>query len=205
MQTFPNRRPFVVLLGVLVLAACSRTEDPPILQATLRSVTLVSANDAIGAQLQAWGYQPVEFAANYPGTVRVHALMWEVPESAVEQALEFSAPASARSHARVLVVPFPAERPAASSGDVEKFYRGVLGIDVPRFPATAKLPDGVRVHAWTFAIPNVLEANRRLREKNIPVVFNPVGLTSPIFGDHSALAIRAPDGALIELIEANAS
>jgi hypothetical protein len=76
---------------------------------------------------------------------------------------------------------------------------------VPRFPTTGELPDGVRVHAWTFSIPNVLEARRLLRAANIPVIFNPVGLTTPMFGDHRMLAIRAPDGAIVELIETTAN
>ncbi len=201
MQTLPVRRSFAVLLCVLVLAACARTDDPPILQANLRSVTLSSASDAIGARLQEWGYQPVAFATNYPGATRVHALLWNVPETVVEKALEFTATAAVPAHARVVNVDSSAERPATSDGDVKEFYRGVLGVEVPRFPTSGELPEGVRVHAWTFAIPDVLEARRLLRAANIPVIFNPVGLTTPMFGDHKMLAIRAPDGAIVELIE----
>jgi hypothetical protein len=205
MQTSPIRRPFVVLLCTFVLAACSRTDEAPLLRATLRSVTLVSADAVLDTQLRGWGFEPVAFAANYPGTVRVHALMWEVPESVVEKAREFTASAAAPAHARLLVTAPPAGRPGVSQGDVREFYRSVLGVDLPGFPPTGKLPEGVRVHAWTFSIPSVLEASRLLRARNIPVVFSPVGLTSPIFGDHKALAIRAPDGVLVELIETTAS
>ncbi len=205
MQAFPIRRSFAVLLCVFILAACARTEDPPVLEATLRSVTLSSASDNVAARLQEWGYQPVTFAANYPGTTRMHALLWEVPEAVVEKALEFSASTAVPAHVRVLVVDPAGERPASSGGDVAAFYRRVLGAAPPRFPASGALPEGVRVRAWTFAIPDVLEARRRLREENIPVTFNPVALKSPIFGDHKMLAIRAPDGTLIELIEMTVS
>ncbi len=205
MQTLPIRRSFAVLLCVFVFAACSRGDDPPILQATVRSVTLGSTTDDVGTRLQDWGYQPVTFVANYPGTTRVHALLWEVPEEVVEKSLEFAAPARVPAHARVLVVESAVERPTASGADLGKFYRGVLGVDVPRFPASGELPDGVRLHAWTMAVPNILEARNRLREANIPVVFNPVALTSPVFGDHKMLAIRAPDGVLVELIETTAN
>ncbi len=205
MQTSPIRRSFAVLLCVFVFVACSRSDDPPILQATVRSVTLWSAGDDIGARLRDWGYQPVTFAANYPGTTRMHALLWEVPEEVVEKSLEFAAPGKVPAHARVLVVGSSAERPVASGAAVEKFYRGVLGVDVPRFPASGGLPDGVRVHAWTMAVPDILEARNRLREANVPVVSSPVALTSPIFGDHKMLAIRAPDGVLVELIETTAN
>ncbi len=205
MQTSPIRRSFAVLLCVFVFAACSRSDDPPVLQATVRSVALSSASGDVGARLRDWGYQPVTFAANYPGTTRVHALLWQVPEEVVEKSLEFAAPARVPAHARVLVVESSAERPAASGSDLEKFYRGVLGIDVPRFPASAELSDGARVHAWTMAVPDILEARNRLREANVPVVFNPVALTSPVFGDHKMLAIRAPDGVIVELIETTAN
>lgn len=205
MQTSPIRRSFAVLLCVCVFAACSRSDDPPILKATLRSVTLSSASDAVAAQLQAWGYQRATFAANYPGTTRVHALLWEVPEETVENALEFTASARAPAHVRVLLVEPTGGRSAVSGAELKKFYRGVLGVDVPRFPADGELPDGVRVHAWTLAVPDVVEARNRLREAHIPVVFNPVALTSPMFGDHRMLAIRAPDGVLVELIQTTAN
>lgn len=205
MQTLPIRRSLAVLLCVCVFAACSRDDDPPILRATLRSVTLSSTSEAVGARLQDLGYQRATFAANYPGTTRVHALLWEVPEETVGKALEFTAPAKDPAHVRVLLVESTGERPTVSGAELTKFYRGVLGIDVPRFPADGELPEGVRVHAWTLAIPDVVEARNRLREANIPVVFSPVALTSPIFGDHKMLAIRAPDGVLVELIQATAN
>jgi hypothetical protein len=189
---------------VSALAACSRTEDPPILQARLVSATLVSADPAIGTWARDAGYEQVTFAANYPGTVRMHAIMWGVQEAVVEQALEFSAPGKVPSHVRVLTAQLPADS-SPIEGDVMAFYGQVLGADsLPGYPIVGKPPEAVRVLAWTYAIPDVLEANRRLREHNIPVVVNPVALTSPIFGDHKMLAIRAPDGDLIELIETTA-
>jgi hypothetical protein len=47
----------------------------------------------------------------------------------------------------------------------------------------------------------VVEANKRLRANNIPVVFDPVSITTAYLGDHKAMAIRAPDGTIVELVE----
>ena len=52
----------------------------------------------------------------------------------------------------------------------------------------------MRVQVWTYLVPNVVEANKRLRESGIPVVFDPVAITTAYLGDHKAMAIRAPDG-----------
>jgi hypothetical protein len=47
----------------------------------------------------------------------------------------------------------------------------------------------------------VVEANKRLRANDIPVVFDPVSITTAYLGDHKAMAIRAPDGTIVELVE----
>jgi hypothetical protein len=204
MHTSTIRRSIAVLLCVSALVACSRTEDPPILKARLVSATLVSADPAVATWAREAGYKQLSFAANYPGTVRMHAIMWGVPEAVVEQALEFSAPGKEPSHVRVLTAQLPTNS-SPIEGNPQSFYREVMGTDfMPGYPVVGKPPEAVRVLAWTYVIPDVLEANRRLRERNIPVVVSPVALTSPMFGDYKMLAIRAPDGELIELIEATA-
>lgn len=212
MQTFALRRPVAALLCVLVLGACSRVDNPyqrianpPVVQAGLRGVTLVGSDPASGDVLPGMGYQKVSFAANYPGAVRVHSLMWELPEPVVNDALEFRASGSKLPDVTLLVAAPPADSPAVDPALLASFYRNVLGSDVPRFPAKGDLPAGVRVHAWTFTVPDVLEANRKLREKSIAVIFSPVAITTPALGDHKVIAIRAPDGTLIELVETAAS
>jgi hypothetical protein len=208
MQTFPLRRPVAAFFCVLALGACSRAdnpferlENPPVMQADLRGVTLVSAEPSFGEKLPDMGYEPLSFAANYPGTVRVHALMWQMPEPVVTAAREFRSPGAKPQNATLLVAPLPTPPPAADAALVKSFYRNVLGSEVPVFPPKGRLPADVRVQAWTFVVPKVLDASRKLREKNIAVVFNPVAMSSPMFGDHKVIAIRAPDGVLVELVE----
>jgi hypothetical protein len=77
----------------------------------------------------------------------------------------------------------------------------VLGSDVPGLPLGIEATDGVRVQVWTYLIPNVVEANKRLRANDIPVVFDPVSITTAYLGDHKTMAIRAPDGTIVELVE----
>ena len=45
------------------------------------------------------------------------------------------------------------------------------------------------------------ETNERLRANDIPVVFDPVTITTAYLGNHKAMAIRAPDGTIVELVE----
>ena len=57
------------------------------------------------------------------------------------------------------------------------------------------------MQVWTYLIPDVVGANERLRDNGIPVVFDPVAITTAYLGDHKAMAIRAPDGTIVELVE----
>jgi hypothetical protein len=77
----------------------------------------------------------------------------------------------------------------------------VLGTDVPELPAGISRDSTLRVQAWTFLVPSVVEASRRLRENGIPVVFDAAALTTPYLGDHRTMAIRAPDGTIVQLVE----
>lgn len=80
----------------------------------------------------------------------------------------------------------------------------MLGVDVPRWPASGSPPANVRVQVWTYLIPNLLEANRRIRASGIPVIFDPVAITTAWLGSHRSMAIRAPDGTVVELAETSA-
>jgi hypothetical protein len=62
----------------------------------------------------------------------------------------------------------------------------------------------VRIQAWTFLVPDILAASKRLRENGIPVIYDPVGITTPYMGDHKTLAIRSPDGTVVQLVESAA-
>ena len=73
--------------------------------------------------------------------------------------------------------------------------------DVPGLAAGIEATEGVRVQVWTYLIPDILAANKRLRDNGIPVVFDPVGITTAYLGDHKTMAIRAPDGTIVELVE----
>jgi hypothetical protein len=77
----------------------------------------------------------------------------------------------------------------------------VLGSDVPELPQGIEAAEGLRVRVWTYRVPDVVETNKRLRANNIPVVFDPVDITTAYLGDHKAMAIRAPDGTIVELVE----
>ena len=81
------------------------------------------------------------------------------------------------------------------------FFRNVLGSDVPELPKGIEATESVRVQVWTYLIPSVIEANERLRADDIPAVFDPVDITTAYLGDHKTMAIRAPDGTIVELVE----
>jgi hypothetical protein len=81
------------------------------------------------------------------------------------------------------------------------FFSNVLGTGVPRLPAGLERTDKVRVQVWTYVVPDILAANKRLREGGIPVVYDPVKITTAYLGDHETMAIRAPDGTIVELVE----
>jgi hypothetical protein len=86
----------------------------------------------------------------------------------------------------------------------QSFFRNVLGTVVPAWPDGISRDSDLRVQAWTFFVPSVVEASQRLRENGVPVVFDAVGITTPYLGDHKTLAIRAPDGTLVQLVESSA-
>jgi hypothetical protein len=178
----------------------SQIKNPPLAQGTLHTITVASAADGLADQAAAAGYSPMTFAANYPPSVRVEATLWDVPESAAGDAALFKAPGGGPD-LRIVAMPLAARGLTARDGSEQAFYRNVLGTDVPRWPAGIERAANVRVQAWTYLVPNVVEANKRLRESGVPVIFDPVKITTAYLGDHKTLAIRAPDGTIVQLVE----
>lgn len=219
MQTAQTRRVFATLTLVAAflttavlttLVACSHADNPyaklpnpPLVQAQLHTVTLVSDNAALAEQVQKGGYTPLLFSSNYPASVPVEALLWGVPEAVAGKPAEFKAPGAGPA-LRLLIMPLPPAAPAADSAVERDFFRNVLGGDVPPWPAGVERADNVRVQVWTYLVPSVLDAKRRLREAVVPAVTDPVAITTAYFGDHKTMSIRAPNGAIVELVESAA-
>jgi hypothetical protein len=209
MQTLNIRRLIGAACVTILLAACSREannpyanfKDAPLLKARLNSVTLVSDDAGLAATLAKQGYTPMNFTANYPGSIQVEALLWGVPESAVAAAVIYKAPNAQEPNVRVLTMPLAARGPTAEPAVEAAFFRNVLGTDVPRWPRDGQLDDRVRVQAWTYFIDSVVGTSKKLRLNGVPVVFDPVAITSAYLGDHKTMAIRAPDGVVIQLVE----
>lgn len=210
MQTRYFRRACAALatasLALALLAACtqadspySKIRNPPLVQARLHTMTVLATADNLAGQLATRGYSATKFASNYPGSVRVEAALWQVPEEVVAQAQYFVA--SAGTSIRLLVGLLPPDAPAVDAAVTRDFYRNVLGVDAPHWPANVPRPDNARVQAWTYFVPSVVEASRRLRENGIPVDFVPVKITTAYLGDHITMGIRAPDGTVVELVE----
>jgi len=208
MQTSSLCRVFVALL-LPALASCGRTPDnpykaiqnPPIVQAQLHTVTLVTDGAEVAEALQVKGYAAIAFSSNYPVSNSVESSLWSVPEPVAAGAAHFKAPDAAGVNVRVLRMALAANSRSADSAVEKAFFRNVLGADVPGVPAGLPLSDKIRVQVWTYLIPDILAANKRLRENGIPVVFDPVGITTAYFGDHKTMAIRAPDGTIVELVQ----
>jgi len=214
MQTQNLRRVIGAACVAFLLVACSREadnpyakfKDPPLTQATLHTVTLVSNDLAISDQLQKQGYSLNVYPTNYPASIPVEAEIWGVAEEVAGKAIELKSPLPHQPNVRLLVMPLaePGPNAAASTATDAAFFKAVLGTSVPHWPADGKLPANVRVQAWTYSIASVMKASQRLRENNIPVVFNAVAITTSYLGDHKTMAVRAPDGTPIELMEAAA-
>ncbi|HEY6124474.1 MAG TPA: hypothetical protein VIV63_07465 [Steroidobacteraceae bacterium] len=196
-------------LALIAVASCSGTsgnpyaaiQNPPLLQARLHTVTLATDSANAAEALQVKGYQASQFASNYPVSNSVEATLWGVPLPAVEGVTHFRSPNAADPGVRVVKMAMAA-RGSKPDAKVEKaFFRNVLGSDVPQWPAGIERNDGIRVQVWTFVISDVMAANKSLRENGVPVVFDPVSITTAYLGDHKTMAIRAPDGAIVELVQ----
>jgi hypothetical protein len=182
----------------------SKFPDPPLVRATLHTVTLASDTDAIGELVRQSGYTAASFPPNYPQADSVEASIWGVPEPVVVKAGHFKTAAPGTPAVRVLVMPLAAKGRTAASAVNETFFRNVLGTDVPQWPLAGAQPGNVRIQAWTYLVPDIVEASKRLRANGIPVIYDPVGITTAYLGDHRTLAIRSPDGTVVQLVEAAA-
>ena len=212
MQTPDFRRVLAAFMLASLLVACTGStdnqyaslKDVPLVSASLHAVTLVTDDATLSQTLEKNGYTVMKYASNYPASDRVEASLWSVPEPVVARAAHLKAPVAGAPDVRVLVLELAAKGREADGATNRAFFRNVLGSDVPRLPEGIKATEGVRVQVWTFLVPNVFEANKRLRASNIPVVFDPVAITTAYLGDHKTMAIRAPDGTIVELVEAAA-
>ena len=209
MQT-PNFRR--VLAGVVLtslLFGCSGStdnqyaslKDVPLAPGRLHAVTVVTDDASLSQLLAKKGYTAMTFTSNYPASDRVEASLWSVPEPVVARAAHLKGPAADSPDLRVLVMELAAKGRDAEAATNRTFFRNVLGSDVPELPQGIEATESVRVKVWTYLIPDVVEANKRLRSNNIPVVFDPVSITTAYLGDHKTMAIRAPDGTIVELVE----
>ena len=209
MHTSNFRRVLASLVLASSLIACSGSagnpysslKDVPLVAGRLHTVTLVTDDATFAQTLEKKGFTAMSFNSNYPVSDRVQASLWSVPETVVAKVTHLKAQAAGAPDVRVLVMELAAKGRSADADTDRAFFRNVLGGEVPGLPEGIQATDGVRVQVWTYLIPNVLEANRRLRANNIPVVFDPVAITTGYLGDHKTMAIRAPDGTLIELVE----
>jgi hypothetical protein len=194
-------------LGAL-LTGCSnandpyaRLADPPLVQGRLHTITLASADASLAQQVLKAGYQYRNLPPNYPEADAVQGVLWNVSPAVAKDAKVYGAPGSG-PNLRLLVQPLPPAAPPADAGIERSFFRNVLGTDVPRWPDDVARDDRARVLVWTYQVPSIVEARRKLRANAIPVVTEPVGITTPYLGDEKSMSLRAPDGAIVELVEA---
>ena len=91
-----------------MLAACSGSKnnpyrdiaDPPLTHATLHTVTLVTGNPDLAANLVNLGYTELKLPSNYPAAVRVEAGLWDAPEELPRRPAHHGDPRTGRYHHR---------------------------------------------------------------------------------------------------------
>jgi len=177
----------------------SKLKEPPLVRGRLQTVTLVTADGQLAEQLQKAGYRALSFPPNYPAADEVQGILWSVPPEVVKGAALFDAPGPGPD-VRVLVQPMP-EAPPPVDADIERsFFRNVLGTDLPQWPEKVART-GAAVKVWSYQVPSVVEVRKKLRENAIPVVTEPVAITTPYLGDQKTMSLRAPDGTIVELVE----
>jgi hypothetical protein len=213
MQAPDIRRLMLGITITLVAVACSRTadnpytrlEDPPLVRATLHTVAVVCDSDAAAASITSAGFSEAPLPPNYQRADQVEASLWDVPEPVAARVRHFMASKPGMPNLRLLVMPLAARgRTADADADADvnaAFFRNVLGTTVPEWPLPGKPDDNHRIQVWTYLVPSLVEASKRLRENGIAVVYDPVSITTAYFGTHSTLAIRAPDGTVVQLVE----
>jgi hypothetical protein len=194
-------------LTLTLLAGCSKVDNPyakitdgPLVTAALHTVTLVTDDAALVAQLQKDGYGALSFAPNYQAAIHVESLLWDVPEDVAGKVAILKGPAGTPDLRVLTMAPKPAA-PPAEAAVLRDFYRNVLGTDVPQWPAKVARTDKLRVQVWTYLIPDVLDMRRKLRAHAIPTASEPVVITTPYLGDQKTMTLKAPDGAIVELVQ----
>jgi len=205
MQTNSFLRTLVAFTAAGLLAACSSADNPyaaikspPLLKTKLHTVTLLAADAAVIEQGMQPGYTRMPAAPNYPGSVRVQAALWKVPEDVAASPVLLLASGGGVDRRYLVTAPGPAvEGPVADLSD--DFYEKVLGADAKSWAGVVIPP--ARLHALTFMVDDILDAKRKLQEAGIPITFSPVAITTAYLGDHKLLGITAPDGVIIELVE----
>jgi hypothetical protein len=205
MQTNSFLRTVAAMAAAGTLAACSSADnpyaaikDPPLLKATLHTVTLQSADGAVIEQRVQQGFTRMPEAPNYPGSVRVEAALWKVPEDVAAAPVVLLASAGGVNHRFLVMAPAPAKDGPIPDFSAE-FYETVLGADTNSWADAVTAP--ARLHALTFMVDDILAARKKLQEAGIPITFSPVAITTAYLGDHKLLGITAPDGVIIELVE----
>lgn len=191
----------------LVLVGCgnadnpyAKIKDPPLVQGSLHVVTLVADTDAPARNIVDDGFTPAPLRPNYSQANAVEASIWGVPERVAAAVQHFKAPPG-KVDVRLLVMPLAARGREAKAGVERAFFRNVLGADVPTWPLSRPADDSLRVQVWTYFVPDIVAASKRLRENGVPVIYDPVGITTSYLGDHRTLAIRAPDGTVVQLVQ----
>jgi hypothetical protein len=211
MQNSPIRRAYVTLFIAGWLAGCSGSQsDPyqsmpgaPLVRSYLHTVTLMVDDVGLVQRLQDQGWRYLSFPSNYPDVARYEAALWGVPEQVAAKQSVFASPDGKGPNVRVLIMP-TSPRGRVDAGVERDFFSNVLGTEVPHWPA-GELPAGARVQVWTYVIENVAKAEEILRKAGIPATSAPVAFKSPYLGDHRSMAIRAPDGTVIELFQGSAN
>ncbi len=194
----------------VVLVACGSTDNPyskignpPLVQGSLHTITLVSDTEATAKEIVDDGFTAVTLRPNYQQANAVEASIWGVPEPVAAAIRHFKA-RPGKADIRLLVMPLAARGRKADAAVDRAFFRNVLGADVPAWPLKRPADDSLRVQVWTYFVPDIVVASRRLRENRIPVIYDPVGITTSYLGDHRTLAIRAPDGTVVQLVQSSA-
>lgn len=182
----------------------SKLKNPPLLQGQLHAVTLVSDTAQVEQAVEQLGFTRAAFQPNYQQADAVQASIWSVPEPVAAKASYFKASTPGAPDVRVLVMPLAAKGRAPEPAVDKAFFRNVLNSDVPASPLPGALPENVRIQVWVYRVPNILDAKNKLRDNGIPVIFDPVAITTPYLGDHKTLALRAPDGTVVQLVETSA-
>ena len=126
---------------LLPLSACGTADnpydkitDPPLVQARLHTITLVSDSAVSSARIREAGYTPVTLPANYRGAVEIEASIQGVPEPVAAAAQYFKSSRAAAPDVRLLVMPLAAGARSSDETFDETYFRNVLGTGVPPWP-----------------------------------------------------------------------